>query len=140
MDKTTILVALVIFSILYGIVIITIRLRHKPSPERLIKDINRQLGSNIMPAYMLIDTLEEALKEYPEHPLLIQKIHELKTSSPPSQRNHKLIFGVLSVGIGVLGIVQLYFYHMGYANLYGLILGIAFIVASYLIYRQYRLL
>ncbi|MDH5389071.1 MAG: hypothetical protein OEY06_11570 [Gammaproteobacteria bacterium] len=141
MDVTFIVGALFIFSILYTIVILIIRLRHKPTPERLIKDIDRQIVANTVPAYMLIERLEEALKEeYPDHPLLIQKIHELKTTAPPSQQSHKLLFGILSIGIGLLGLIQLYFYFIGQANLYGFVLGVAFIIGSYLIYRQYRVL
>lgn len=140
MNRVDQIEVLIVISIIAAIVIITYRYLHKSTPENIVREVDRAYLSNTIPAYMLIQRLEEALQDHPEHPLLLQKLQQLQTESPPSHRNHKTLFGVLLIFISLLGTAQVYFFLSGHANLYGLIVGIIFLVIAYLIHREYRIL
>ena len=134
--ETFILFTIIIISA-FAIVILNRKKLNKQfsDPQKVLKSIEINLSSNYIPNYIAIHNLKKSIELNPDHPELISKLKELESNNVSS--SPKTLYAVLSTLIGLMGIMPFIFWSTGKINLYGLVLGIIFILFAFIIYLQY---
>ena len=105
-------------------------------PQIVLKNIEASLSNKNFPNYIAIHNLKKSIELNPDHPELISKLKELEGNNTNS--SPKTLYAVLFTLIGLIGIMPIIFWSTGKIHLYGLVLGIFFILFAFVIYLQYR--
>ena len=134
----TFLIFTVIVISAFAIVIVNRKKLNKQftDPQKVLKSIEDNLANNNLPNYIAIHNLKKSIELNPGHPELMSKLKELECNNLNS--SPKTLYAVLSTLIGLMGIIQIIFWSTGKMHLYGLVLGIAFILFAFVIYLQYQ--
>jgi len=109
------------------------------APEKVIKDVEIYLSDVNVPNYAATQALKKSVRAYPDNTKLKEKLKEIEENLDIniSQSSPKILYGILVIALGVMGLGLLISYIINKANLMGLVLGVSFIIAAVIIYKQY---
>ena len=109
----------------------------KPSPEKILKDVEIYLDDINVPNYAAVQTLKKGIKVHPDSSELKEKLQQIEKSGL-AQSSPKAMYGVLVIAISIMGLGLIYSWVTNLTNDFGLVLGVLFVGGSLIIYKQYR--
>lgn len=112
----------------------------KSSPEKILKDVEIYLSDINVPNYAAVQALKKGIKAFPDNNELKSKLKEIEVNTDIgiSQSSPKLLYGILVIVIGVMGLGLLTIYLSNTEHTLSLLLGASFLLCAFVIFNQYR--